>query len=95
MDKSRLNSKKKDKIGRNNSQHCNWRQEETDTMDKNNSTNNVRGKVEAKEAKVFHHHNTNWGHDEVMTLINCKHKEQIALKQVIDPHTNMIPAIYC
>jgi hypothetical protein len=37
--------------------------------------------------------NTNWGHEEVMTLINYKHKEQIALKQIIDPHANMILAI--
>jgi hypothetical protein len=28
-----------------------------------------------------------------MALISCKHKEQIALKQVIDPCTNMIITI--
>ncbi len=50
-------------------------------------------KVEAKEAKALHHHNTIWGHDEVTALINYKQKEQITLKQVINPHTNMILAI--
>ncbi len=94
MDKSRLNSKNKNRIGRNNSQHYNWKQEETNTMDRNNSTNNVKGKGRGKRNKgPSCHHNTNWGHDEVTTLINYKHKEQIALKQVIDPHTNMILVI--
>jgi hypothetical protein len=62
-----------------------------DIMDKNNSIDNVRGRGKGRgSGGPSHQHNTNWGHEEV---ISCKPKEQIALKQVIDPHTNMIPAI--
>ncbi len=43
--------KNRDKIGISNSQHCNWRQEETDTMDKNNSRDSVRGKSRGKGCK--------------------------------------------
>ncbi len=86
--------KNKNKIGGSNSQHYNWKQEETDTMDRNNSRDNVKGKGRGKGSRgPSCHHNINWGHDEGTALINCKHKEQIALKQVIDPHTNMIPII--
>jgi len=94
MDKSRLNSKNRNRISISNSQHYNWKQEETNTMDRNNSTNSVKGKGKGKGNRgPSCHRNTNWGYDEVTTLIDYKHKEQIALKQVIDPHTNMILAI--
>jgi hypothetical protein len=49
MKNSKINStpnnnkgRTKDRTCGNNSQHCNWSQEEIDTMDKDNSTNNVR-----------------------------------------------------
>lgn len=32
----------------------------------------------------------NWNHDEVIVLINCKHKEHITFKWIIDPWSNMV-----
>jgi hypothetical protein len=47
-----------------------------DTMDKNNSTNNARGRGRNRSnGGPSHQHNTNWGHEQVMALIICKHKE--------------------
>ncbi len=65
-----------------------------DTMDRDNSTNNVRGiSISRGNKGLSRQHNTNWDHEQFTTLINYKRKEQIALKQVIDPHTNMIPTM--
>jgi hypothetical protein len=67
-----------------------------DIMDNltNNSTNNVKGKGRSRGSRgLLCQHNTNRGHEKIMALISYKHKEQIALKQVINPHANMIPTI--
>jgi hypothetical protein len=57
-----------------------------DTMDKDNSIDNVRGKGKGRgSGGPSHQRNRNWGHEEVMALISWKPKEQIALKQIIDP----------
>ncbi len=54
-------------------------------MDRDNLTNNVRGRGRSKgNGGPSHQCNTNWGHEEVIALISCKCKEQIALKKVID-----------
>jgi hypothetical protein len=71
-----------------------WNQKKNDMMEnsRDNSIDNVKEKGRGKRSVGFsHQHNTNWGHENVMALISCKHKEHIALKQVIDPHFNMIP----
>jgi hypothetical protein len=62
--------------------------------DRDNSTNDVRGKGRSRSnGGPSHQCNTNWGHEEIMALISYKHKEQIVLKQVIDPRANMILTI--
>jgi hypothetical protein len=59
---------------------------------RNNSIDNVKEKGKNKRnVGLSHQHNINRGHENVMALISCKHKEPIALKQVVDPHFNMIP----
>jgi hypothetical protein len=59
---------------------------------RNNSIDNVKEKRRSKRSVGFsHQHNTNWGRENVMALISSKHKEHIALKQVVDPCFNMIP----
>jgi hypothetical protein len=46
-----------------------------DIMDRDNSINNVRGRSRSKGNKgPSRQGNTNWGHEEFMALINCKHK---------------------
>lgn len=69
---------KHNKVGASNSRHCNWSQKEMDIIDNstNNSTHNGRKIGSGKKNKgPSCQHNTNWGHEEVMALINCKHKE--------------------
>jgi hypothetical protein len=59
---------------------------------RDNSIDNVKEKGRSKRSvDLSHQHNTNWGHENMMVLINCKHNEHIALKQVFDRHFNMIP----
>lgn len=82
------------KRGGNISQQHNWNQKKNDTMEnsRNNSIDNVKKKGRGKRnVGLSHQHNTNQGHENVMALISCKHKEHITLKQVVDPYFNIIP----
>jgi hypothetical protein len=54
--------------------------------DRDNSTNDVKGRGRSRSTGGPSHQ---WGHEEVMALISYKHKEQIVLKQVIDPRANI------
>ncbi len=81
------------KGGGNISQQHNWNQKKIDTMEssRDNSIDNVKEKGRSKRSVgLSHQHNTNRGHENVMALISCKHKEHITLKQVVDPHFNMV-----
>jgi len=55
-----------------------------------NSRDNVKSKGR-KNKGPSHYHNMNWNREEVMALINYKHKEHITLKKIVDPQANMIP----
>jgi hypothetical protein len=59
------------------SQQHNWNQKKNDTMEnsRNNSIDNVKenGRSE-RSVSLSHQHNINWGHENVMALISCKHK---------------------
>ncbi len=37
-----------------------------------------------RSESTLHQHNSNWGQDEILALINCKHKEHSAFKQILD-----------
>jgi hypothetical protein len=61
---------------------------------KKNSLDNMRGKGRGRRNKgPSYQHNMNWNREELIALITCKHKEHIALKQIIDPQANKTPTM--
>jgi hypothetical protein len=45
----------------------------------------IRGKMRVTRSEsTLHQHNSNWSQDEILALINCKHKEHSVFKEILD-----------
>jgi hypothetical protein len=61
---------------------------------KKKSLDNMKGKGRGRRNKgPSYQHNMNWNREELIALITCKHKEHIALIQIIDPQANKTPTM--
>jgi len=43
------------------------------------------------KALIPRQHHNNWKHNEILTLITCKHVKHIAWEELINPRSQMIP----